>query len=63
MSNVIVRNIKSDQVHLKFADISNGGTNIPLAEASAGKQVKLLPVYAMASINSLSCEGKFVPMQ
>jgi len=61
--DVIIKGITLDKVHLKFAEIGNGGTNIPLAEASADKQVKVLPVDAKEAAKGFSCEAKFVPMQ
>jgi polygalacturonase len=61
--DVTIKGIMSDKVHLKFASIGNGGTNIPLVEAGAGKEVKLLPINGKTQRTPFSCDGRFVPMQ
>jgi len=50
-------------MHLKLADIANGGTNLPLEKAAAGNDVKITALDAKAPAKPYSCAGKFVPMQ
>jgi len=61
--DVTIQGITADKVHLKLADIGDGGTNIPLVEAGAGKEVKVLPMEVKALRTPFSCEGKFVTMR
>jgi polygalacturonase len=61
--DVTIQGITADKVHLKFADIGDGGTNIPVAEAGAGNEVKVLPMEVKALRTPFFCEGKFVPMR
>jgi polygalacturonase len=63
LKNVTIKGITADKVHLKFADIGDGGTNIPLAEAGAGNEVKVSPMDVKAPLKPFSCDGKFVPMR
>jgi len=39
--NVTIDGITPDKMHLKLADIGNGGTNLPLAKAAEGNDVKI----------------------
>jgi polygalacturonase len=61
--NVTIDGITPDRMHLKLADIGNGGTNLPLAKAAEGNDVKITALDAKALAKSYSCDGKFVPMQ
>ena len=61
--DVTIKGITLDKMHLKLADIGNGGTNLPLDKAAEGNSVKVTPVDAKALAKSYSCDGKFVPMQ
>ena len=63
LADVTIQGIAADKVHLKLADVGNGGTNIPLMEAGAGNEVKVLPMEVKALRTPFSCEGKFVPMR
>ncbi len=63
LMNVTIDGIPVDKVHLRFADIGDGGTNIPLAEAGKGKEVKVLSMQRQTPPKPISCEGKFVPMR
>jgi hypothetical protein len=47
---------------LKLADINNGGTNLPLAKAAEGNDVKVTADGKPAA-KPYSCDGKFLPMQ
>jgi hypothetical protein len=50
-----------DKMHLKLADIGNGGTNLPLEKAAEGNDVK---VTAMGAAKTpYACDGKFLPMR
>ncbi|MGA1982304.1 MAG: glycosyl hydrolase family 28 protein [Acidobacteriaceae bacterium] len=51
-----------DKMHLKLADIGNGGTNLPLDKAAEGNDVKVTPDGKPAP-KPYSCTGKFLPMQ
>jgi polygalacturonase len=61
--DVTIKGIAADKVHLKLADINNGGTNLPLAKAAEGNDVKVTPVEVKELSKPFSCEGKFVPMR
>jgi polygalacturonase len=61
--DVTIKGIAADKVHLKLADINNGGTNLPLAKAAEGNDVKVTPVEMKELSKPFSCEGKFVPMR
>jgi polygalacturonase len=61
--NVTIQGITLDRMHLKLADIRDDGTNLPLARAAEGNDVKVLAPDVQASRQPYSCEGKFVPMQ
>ena len=39
--NVTIDGITLDKMHLKLADITNGGTNLPLEKAAEGNDVKI----------------------
>ena len=59
--NVTIKGITPDKMHLKLADIGNGGTNLPLDKAAEGNDVK---VTAMGAAKTpYACEGKFLPMR
>ena len=59
--NVNIKGITLDKMHLKLADIGNGGTNLPLEKAAEGNDVK---VTAMGAAKApYACEGKFLPMR
>jgi len=62
LTDVTIRYIKPEQVHVKFADIVTRGTNIPFESSATNKDVKVVSMSAM-SAKPFSCEGKFVPMQ
>jgi hypothetical protein len=47
---------------LKLADINNGGTNLPLAKAAEGNDVKVTLLQSTVP-KPYSCEGKFLPMR
>ena len=61
--NVNIDGITADKLHLKLADIGNGGTNLPLAKAAEGNDVKVTPLDTKAGAKPYACSGKFVPMQ
>ena len=61
--NVTIDGITPDKMHLKLADIGNGGTNLPLAKAAEGNDVKITALDAKAPAKAYSCEGKFVTMR
>jgi polygalacturonase len=61
--DVTIKGITPDKMHLKLADIRNDGTNLPLAKAAEGNDVKVTPVDVKALAKPYSCDGKFVPMQ
>ena len=59
--NVNIKGMTLDKMHLKLADIGNGGTNLPLEKAAEGNDVK---VTAMGAAKApYGCEGKFLPMR
>jgi polygalacturonase len=61
--NVNIKGITPDKLHLKLADITNGGTNLPLGKAAEGNDVKVTPAGGKPAAKPYSCAGKFVPMQ
>ncbi len=61
LTDVTIREITLDKMHLKFADIADGGTNLPLAKAAEGNNVVVTKAPAVQT--SYSCDGKFVPMR
>ncbi len=61
--NVTFSGMTLDKMHLKLADISNGGTNLPLEKAAEGNDVKVTPAAGKPAPKPYSCAGKFVPMQ
>lgn len=56
-----VAGVTPAQVHLRFADINDGGTNLPLAQAAAGNAVRLSGAGKAGA--PYACEGKFLPMR
>lgn len=61
LENVHVNGVKGEQLHMRYADITDAGTSMPLA-AVKDKTVKVgagKPVPGPA----YSCDGKFVPMR
>jgi polygalacturonase len=60
--NITIKGITLDKMHLKLADIGNGGTNLPLDKAAEGNDVKITPDGKSAP-KPYSCEGKFLPMR
>ena len=62
MDNVTIKGITPDKMHLKLADITNGGTNLPLEKAAEGNDVRITPGSKPAP-KPYSCAGKFLPMQ
>lgn len=63
LNNVTIKGITLDKMHLKLADINNGGTNLPLEKAAAGNDVKVTAVGGAPAAKPYSCEGKFLPMR
>jgi polygalacturonase len=61
--NVTFDGMTPDKMHLKLADIGNGGTNLPLAKAAEGNDVKITTLDVKTPAKAYSCEGKFVPMR
>ena len=60
--NLTIKGITLDKMHLKLADIGNGGTNLPLEKAAEGNDVKVTADGKPAA-KPYSCDGKFLPMQ
>jgi polygalacturonase len=60
--DVTIKGITLDKMHLKLADIGNGGTNLPLDQAAAGNDVKITALPGKPA-KPYSCEGKFLPMR
>ena len=60
--NVTIKGITPDKMHLKLADITNGGTNLPLEKAAEGNDVKVTADGKPAP-KPYSCDGKFLPMR
>jgi polygalacturonase len=60
--NLTIKGITLDKMHLKLADIGNGGTNLPLEKAAEGNDVKVT-ADGKAAAKPYSCDGKFLPMQ
>jgi polygalacturonase len=60
--NLTIKGITLDKMHLKLADIGNGGTNLPLEKAAEGNDVKVTADGKPAA-KPYSCEGKFLPMR
>jgi len=59
--NVNFKGMTPDKMHLKLADIGNGGTNLPLEKAAEGNDVK---VTAMGAAKTpYACDEKFLPMR
>jgi len=61
--NVTIKGITPDKMHLKLADIGNGGTNLPLEKMAEGNSVKVTPVDVKGSAKPYSCDGKFLSMR
>ena len=61
--DVTFNGMTPDKMHLKLADISNGGTNLPLEKAAEGNEIKITPLDTKNSGKPYSCDGKFVPMR
>lgn len=61
--NLTIKGITLDKMHLKMADIGDGGTNLPLDKAAEGNSVKVIALDVKAPAKAYSCEGKFVPMR
>ncbi|HXE06415.1 MAG TPA: hypothetical protein VN612_00880, partial [Acidobacteriaceae bacterium] len=62
LKNVNIDGITPDKLHLKLADIGDGGTNLPLAKAAEGNDVKVTKLD-VPTMKPYSCAGKFVPMR
>ena len=62
LANVTIKGITPDKMHLKLADINNGGTNLPLAKGSEGNDVKVTLMESTVP-KPYPCEGKFLPMR
>lgn len=62
LNNVTIKGITLDKMHLRLADITNGGTNLPLEKAAEGNDVKVTADGKPAP-KPYSCEGKFLPMR
>jgi polygalacturonase len=60
--NLTIKGITLYKMHLKLADIGNGGTNLPLEKAAEGNDVKVTADGKPAA-KPYSCDGKFLPMQ
>jgi polygalacturonase len=59
LEHVFIAGVQPAQVHMKLADITHAGGNLPLGGVPA--DVKLLAAAAPAA--PYSCDGKFVPMR
>jgi polygalacturonase len=62
LKNVTIDGITPDKLHLKLADVGDGGTNLPLAKAVEGNDVKVTKLDNPAA-KPYPCAGKFVPMR
>jgi len=60
--DVTIKGETLDKMHLKLADIGDGGTNMPLEKAAEGNDVRIIQLDGKAE-KPYSCAGKFVPMQ
>ena len=63
LEDVRIMGITPEQIHTRLADISYFGTNLPLEEASVGKDVALTKIERKGEKKPFSCEGRFVPMR
>jgi polygalacturonase len=63
LNNVTIKGITPDKMHLKLADITNGGTNLPLEKAAEGNDVKVTAAAGKPVAKPYSCDGKFLPMR
>ncbi len=61
--NVTIKGITTDKMHLKLADITSGGTNLPLTKAAEGNDVKVTLAGGAPVAKPYSCDGKFLPMR
>jgi len=61
LENVFIAGVQPGQVHVKLADITHAGGNLPLAGQPG--DVKLLAAAAPSPGAPYSCAGKFVPMR
>lgn len=61
LENVSIAGIQPAQVHMKLADITHAGGNIPLGGQPA--DVNFLDAAVSAPATQYSCEGRFVPMR
>lgn len=61
LDNVFIAGEKPAQVHMKLADITHAGGNLPLD--GQPHDVALLAAAAPAQAGPYSCDGKFVPMR
>lgn len=59
LENVFIAGIKPGQVHMKFADITHAGGNLPLS----GQPGDVKFVAAVGAAAPYGCDGKFVPMR
>jgi polygalacturonase len=59
LENVFIAGLKPAQVHMKLADITHAGGNIPLG----GQPGDVKFVDAAAPLAPYDCDGKFVPMR
>ena len=62
LKNVTIKGITLGKMHLRVADIGNGGTNLPLEKAAEGNDVKVTVLDGKPA-KPYACEGKFVPMR
>jgi len=65
LKDVTIKGITLDKMHLKFADISDDKTSLPLEKAAEGNHVKVDYGGSPDGPNPppYSCDGKFVPMR
>ena len=63
LKNVTIKGITPDKVHVKFDDIVDAGTNIPLEPVGGNKDVKVASFDGAKAQKPYPCEGKFVPMR
>jgi len=61
LSNVFVKGIKPEQVHLDYDDITTKGEGVNFS--LEGKSVKVVTGSIVAGKVADPCEGKFVPMR
>lgn len=61
LENVHIQGIVPAQVHMKLADLTVAGTNLPLA--GVPKDVNVVKGSVIATTRLYDCDGKFVPMR